>query len=42
MCVRGRPHKGRICAFGEELFALDPLQAKYKYASQWRGLEEFG
>ena len=33
--LRGRPYKGKICAFGEEVFALDPLQAK-KYASQWR------
>ena len=34
MSLRGRPYKGRIFAFGEEVFALDPLQAKY--ASQWR------
>ena len=31
---RGRPYKGRVCAFGEEVFALDPLQAKY--STQWR------
>ena len=37
MGLRGRPCKGRICAFGEEVFALDLLQAKY--ASQWcRGI----
>ena len=34
MSLRGRPYKGRICAFGEEVFALDPLQAKY--STQWR------
>ena len=34
MSLRGRPYKGRVCAFGEEVFALDPLQAKY--SSQWR------
>ena len=32
--LRGRPYKGRVCAFGEEVFALDPLQAKY--STQWR------
>ena len=34
MSLCGRPYKGRICAFGEEVFALDPLQAKY--STQWR------
>ena len=37
MSLRGRPYKGRVCAFGEEVFALDsldPLQAKY--STQWR------
>ena len=34
MSLRGRPYKGRIYAFGEEMFALDPLQAKY--STQWR------
>ena len=34
MALRGRPYRGRICAFGEEVYALDPLQAKY--AAQWR------
>ena len=28
MSLRGRPYKGRICAFGEQVFALGPLQAK--------------
>ena len=32
--LRGRPYKGRICAFGKEVFALDLLQVKY--VSQWR------
>ena len=34
MSLRGRPYKGRVCAFGEEVFALDPLQLKYNI--QWR------
>eukprot|EP00435_Cladocopium_sp_Y103_P020525 s4238_g5.t1 len=34
MAVRGRPYKGRVCAFGEEVFALDSLQQKYQ--CQWR------
>ena len=34
MSLRGRPYKGRICAFGKEVFALDLLQVKY--VSQWR------
>lgn len=38
MSLRGRPYngpyKGRIYAFGEKMFALDPLQAKY--STQWR------
>ena len=34
MALRGRPYRGRICAFGEEVYALDPLQVKY--ATQWR------
>ena len=34
MSLRGRPYRGRVCAFGEEAFALDPLQAKY--STQWR------
>eukprot|EP00435_Cladocopium_sp_Y103_P037670 s676_g10.t1 len=34
MSLRSRPYKGRVCAFGEEVFALDPLQAKYN--TQWR------
>eukprot|EP00435_Cladocopium_sp_Y103_P043647 s2238_g12.t1 len=33
MAVRGRPYKGRVCAFGEEVFALDSLQQKYQ--CQW-------
>ena len=34
MGVRGRPYKGRVCAFGEEVYALDSLQQKYQ--CQWR------
>jgi hypothetical protein len=34
MSVRGRPYKGRVCAFGEEVYALDSLQQKYQ--CQWR------
>ena len=34
MAVRGRPYKGRVCAFGEEVYALDSLQQKYQ--CQWR------
>ena len=31
MSLRGRPYKGKICAFGEQVFALPA-----KYVSQWR------
>eukprot|EP00435_Cladocopium_sp_Y103_P023304 s2901_g5.t1 len=34
MAVRGRPYRGRVCAFGEEVYALDSLQQKYQ--CQWR------
>lgn len=34
MSLRGRPYREKVCAFGEEVFALDPLQAKY--STQWR------
>ena len=34
MSLRGRSYKGKICALCEEVFALDPLQAKY--STQWR------
>ena len=34
MAVCGRPYKGRVCAFGEEVYALDSLQQKYQ--CQWR------
>ena len=34
MSLRGRPYKGKTCAFCEEVFALDSLQAKY--STQWR------
>ena len=34
LSVKGRPYKGRVCCFGETVYGLDPLQAKYK--SQWR------
>ena len=37
MSWRGRPNCDRICAFGEEMFALDFLKAKY--STQWcRGM----
>ena len=34
LSVKGRPYRGRVCCFGETVYGLDPLQAKYK--SQWR------
>eukprot|EP00435_Cladocopium_sp_Y103_P025443 s995_g6.t1 len=34
MAVKGRPYRGRVCAFGEEVYALDSLQKKYQ--CQWR------
>ena len=34
MGVRGRQFKGRVCAFGEEVYALDSLQQKYQ--CQWK------
>lgn len=34
MAMRGRPYRGRVCAFGEDVYALDSLQQKYQ--CQWR------
>ena len=34
MSLRGRPYKGRVCLFGQVVYALDALQAKY--TAQWR------
>ena len=34
MALRGRPYNGRICSFACEVYALDPLQARYR--SQWQ------
>ena len=34
MAVRGRPYRGRVCSFGEEVYGLDSLQQKYQ--RQWR------
>jgi hypothetical protein len=34
MALRGRPYNGRICSFACEVYALDPLQARYQ--RQWR------
>ena len=34
MAVRGRPYRGRVCSFGEEVYGLDSLQQKYQ--CQWR------
>ena len=34
MGVRGRPYRGRVCSFGEEVYGLDSLQLKFQ--CQWR------
>jgi hypothetical protein len=34
MAVRGRRYKGRVCAFGEEVYTLDSLRKTYQ--CQWR------